>query len=150
MEFTVRKQPTTQQEDNHILRMLDRGIDDMEAGRELPLEEAFCKIAELRDSRRNVTDISDYIEAEFSKSRADRFQDEIQAQMKKLGYMSLAFPKTHILYRNYYIHKKPFPPSIIFYVCMEQTHEIHVLRVLREDRDWIQVLQQTPNYTYPE
>lgn len=24
------------------------------------------------------------------------------------------FPKTHILYRNYYIHKKPFPPSIIF------------------------------------
>lgn len=54
MEFTVRKQPTTQQEDNHILRMLDRGIDDMEAGRELPLEEAFCKIAELRDSRRNA------------------------------------------------------------------------------------------------
>ena len=67
----------------------------------------------------DVTDISDYIEAEFSKSRADRFQDEIQAQMKKLGYMSLAFPKTHILYRNYYIHKKPFPPSIIFFrLCL--------------------------------
>ena len=34
--------------------MLDRGIDDMEAGRELPLEDAFRKITELRDARRNA------------------------------------------------------------------------------------------------
>ena len=39
---------------NHLLRMLDRGIDDMEAGRELPLEDAFRKITELRDARRNA------------------------------------------------------------------------------------------------
>lgn len=36
---------------NHekMLKMLDRGIDDMEAGRELPLAEAFVKITELRN-----------------------------------------------------------------------------------------------------
>ena len=36
MELT-KKVPTTDknQENNHLLRMLDRGIDDMEAGREL-------------------------------------------------------------------------------------------------------------------
>ena len=36
---------------NHerLLKMLDRGIDDMEAGRELPLAEAFVKITELRN-----------------------------------------------------------------------------------------------------
>lgn len=35
--------------DNEALfRMLDKGIADMEAGRELPLEEAFQKIEELR------------------------------------------------------------------------------------------------------
>ncbi|RHQ89239.1 hypothetical protein DWX83_14265 [Ruminococcus sp. AF21-42] len=52
MELT-KKVPTTDknQENNHLLRMLDRGIDDMEAGRELPLEDAFRKIAELRDAR---------------------------------------------------------------------------------------------------
>ena len=38
------------QENNHLLRILDRGIDDMEAGRELPLEDAFRKITELRVS----------------------------------------------------------------------------------------------------
>ncbi|MCM1214795.1 MAG: hypothetical protein NC305_01190 [Lachnospiraceae bacterium] len=37
-----------------LLKMLDRGIDDMEAGRELPLTEAFVKITELRDRRRNA------------------------------------------------------------------------------------------------
>lgn len=54
MELT-KKVPTTDknQENNHLLRMLDRGIDDMEAGRELPLEDAFRKITELRDARRN-------------------------------------------------------------------------------------------------
>ena len=98
----------------------------------------------------DVTDIADYIEAEFGQARADRFQNDIQAQMKKLGYMSEAFPKTHILYRNYYIHKKPFSPSIIFYVFMEHTQEIHILRVLREERNWTRVLEQEQNYTYPE
>ena len=52
----TKKVPTTDknQENNHLLCMLDRGIDDMKAGRELPLEDAFCKITELRDARRNA------------------------------------------------------------------------------------------------
>ena len=33
---------------------LSAGIHDMEAGRELPLEDAFRKITELRDARRNA------------------------------------------------------------------------------------------------
>lgn len=41
--------------DSHsILKMLDRGIDDMEAERELPLDEALRKISELRAIRRNA------------------------------------------------------------------------------------------------
>ena len=35
-------------------KMMDRGIDDMETGHELPLDEAFQKISELRDSRRRA------------------------------------------------------------------------------------------------
>ena len=45
----------------------------------------------------DVTDITDYIEAEFDQTRADRLQNDIQSQMKKLGYLSGSFPKTHIL-----------------------------------------------------
>lgn len=42
------------QNEKSLLRMLDRGIDDMEAGRELSLDEAFEKVTELRDIRRNA------------------------------------------------------------------------------------------------
>ncbi|MCM1082372.1 MAG: hypothetical protein NC393_06415 [Clostridium sp.] len=42
------------QQDDDLLQMLDRGIDDMEADRELPIDEAFQKITELRDIRRNA------------------------------------------------------------------------------------------------
>lgn len=38
----------------HLLHMLDRGIDDFESKHELPLEEAFHKITELRNTRRNA------------------------------------------------------------------------------------------------
>ena len=37
-----------------LLQMLDKGIDDMEAGRVLPLEDAFKEITELRNARRNT------------------------------------------------------------------------------------------------
>ena len=37
----------------HFL-MLDRGIDDMENGQELPLEEAFQEINKLRNIKRNT------------------------------------------------------------------------------------------------
>lgn len=40
--------------DRELFAALDRGIDDMEAGRELPLEEAFVKIDELRETRRRA------------------------------------------------------------------------------------------------
>ncbi|MCM1038500.1 MAG: hypothetical protein NC314_09945 [Roseburia sp.] len=42
------------QQDDDLLQILDRGIDDMEADRELPLDEAFQKITELRNIRRNA------------------------------------------------------------------------------------------------
>ncbi len=37
-----------------ILRLLDRGLDDMEEKRELPVDEAFEMITKLRLERRNV------------------------------------------------------------------------------------------------
>jgi predicted transcriptional regulator len=40
--------------ESHLLRLLDRGIDDMEAGRALPLDEAFEKITDLRNKRRDA------------------------------------------------------------------------------------------------
>lgn len=40
-------------EESDIFRLLDRGIDDMEEKRELPVDEAFEMITKLRTARRN-------------------------------------------------------------------------------------------------
>ena len=42
------------QSNDCLMRMLDRGIDEMEAGKEIPLDEAFQKIRELRNLKRNA------------------------------------------------------------------------------------------------
>lgn len=55
MEFILpEKQIDAEYDKETLLRMLDRGIDDMEEGRELSLEEAFKKITELRNARRDA------------------------------------------------------------------------------------------------
>ena len=72
----------------------------------------------------DVTDIADYIEEEFGQQRADRFQSDLKEQMQNLSQFSTAFPRTQILYRGYSIHKRSFPPSIIFYIIMEETKEL--------------------------
>lgn len=97
----------------------------------------------------DVTDIAYYIEVEFCKERADRFQNDMQEQLKDLGRFGNAFSKTHIYYRNYSIYKKPFLPSIVFYIIKEAEKEIHVLRVLREECDWEKILTEQEEYTYP-
>ena len=72
----------------------------------------------------DVTDIADYIEEEFGQQRADRFQSDLKEQMQNLGQFSTAFPRTQILYRGYSIHKRSFPPSIIFYIIMEGKYSL--------------------------
>ena len=38
----------------NLFSKLDKGIEDVEKGNELPLEEAFQKISEMRDNRRRA------------------------------------------------------------------------------------------------
>ena len=98
----------------------------------------------------DIAEIADYIESKFSRIRADRFQSDIKMQIKNLEYIGGIFGMTCILYRNHTIYKKPFLPSLIFYIVKEPENEIHVLRVLREECDWENILIQSQEYAYPE
>jgi plasmid stabilization system protein ParE len=98
----------------------------------------------------DVNDITDYIEIEFGKDRADEFEDDIKYEMQSLGYMPEAYPQTQLIYRGYIIRKKPFKPSVIFYIVEEHKKEVHILRVLREEQNWGHILSTQDKYTYPE
>ena len=108
------------------------------------------KVLLTREAIYDVTDIADYIEKEFGRERADRFERDIRQEIKDISFLGGIFGNTHIYYRSYSIFKKPFPPSIIFYVVKEPENEMHILRVLREERDWGRILKEQQDYTYPE
>ncbi len=42
----------TSEVDPNLLRLLDRGLEDIEAGRSLPHDEAMAEIKRIRDERR--------------------------------------------------------------------------------------------------
>lgn len=98
----------------------------------------------------DVADIADYIELEFGRERADRFEKDIKKEFMSISFLGGVFGNTHIYYRSYSIFKKSFSPSIIFYVVKEPEKEIHILRVLREERNWNKILKEIQEYTYPE
>ena len=85
----------------------------------------------------DITDIAEYIEIRFGTACADRFQNRLQKELSQLGYMGGIFYNTQILYKGYAIHKKP---SIIFYTINESQNEIHILRILRSERNWKRIL----------
>ncbi len=108
------------------------------------------KILLTWEAIRDIADVAEYIEIRFGCIHADRFQDNLQKELSKLGYMGGIFFNTQILYQGYAIHKKPFPPSIIFYIRKESLKEIHILRILRNERNWKAILSNNPFYTYPD
>ena len=97
----------------------------------------------------DITDIADYIEVYFGVERSDRFQKDIQEQMLSLKTVGGILGRTHIKYRSCSIYKKPFSPSVIFYIVKDPEKEVHILRVLREERDWETILSEEQEYTYP-
>lgn len=54
MKILKNNQSSNNKNKSNYFSVLDRGIDDMEAGRELPLEGAFQVISDFRDSRRRA------------------------------------------------------------------------------------------------
>ena len=54
MERTKTNNPNSTKEEKNLFALLDKGINDMEEGRELPLEEAFHTITQLRNQRRRA------------------------------------------------------------------------------------------------
>lgn len=97
----------------------------------------------------DVADMADYIEVNFGMERAEVFQQDIYNKIKDLRYTGGTGSSTYLFYQGYLIYKKPFPPSIIFYILDELRREVHVLRVLREESNWSAVLKQHRKYTYP-
>ena len=59
----------------------------------------------------DITEIAEYIEVQFGKERADRFQEDIRSQIKSLEFLGGISGKTSISIKNLYVYKKLFLPT---------------------------------------
>lgn len=98
------------------------------------------KVILTKSAINDLVDITIYIESLFGERRADLFQNQMRREIEKLSYMWSMHPSTQIYYRGYGIHRRVFSPSIIFYICVDSKKEIHILRILREERNWEHLL----------
>lgn len=103
-----------------------------------------------QESIHDIADITEYIEIRFGSVCADRFQARLKKEITQLSYMGGMFCHTQIFYKGHAIHKKLFPPSIIFYIIKESPYEIHILRILRNECNWKNILSNGHLYTYPD
>ena len=101
-----------------------------------------------REAIYDVADIADYIELRFGRERADRFNDEIDAEGEALGRDFQLYTGTGIYYRKKLILKKVFKPSIIFYFVDETVQTVYIIRVLRHERNWQKILREGISYTF--
>ena len=97
----------------------------------------------------DAADISDYIESNFGIDRADKFEQDIDVEVEKLGKNHSFYGDADgIYYRGYLIRKKPFSPSIIFYFVDGKAETVYVIRILRHEVNWQKLLRETTVYTF--
>ena len=96
----------------------------------------------------DVTDISEYIELNFGKDRADEFNNEIDYEGKLLGKHYKMYSGTEIRYRQKVILKKVISPSIMFYFVDDELKTVFIIRVLRHERNWEEILKESISYTF--
>ena len=101
-----------------------------------------------REAIYDLADIADYIELRFGRERADRFNDEIDAEGESLGRDFRMYTGTGIYYRNKLILKKIFNPSIIFYFVDDAVQIVYIIRILRHERNWQKILREGISYTF--
>ena len=94
----------------------------------------------------DIADLADNIEENFGPQYADVFEQEIRDTLVRLGSNQNIYPGTGIFYRGSEIRKVVMRPSLIFYVVLE--NEVHVLRALRQERNWDKILRTETDYSY--
>ena len=96
----------------------------------------------------DAADIADYIEDSFGYERSKKFEDDIKAEVGKLSEQYQSYTGVGIFYRGYLIHRKPFPPSLIFYIVDNNTETVSIIRILRHEQNWQETLRNTLFYTF--
>lgn len=79
---------------------------------------------------------------------ASHFLAQYKKQIQNLTIFPFGYRGIGITYRGYEIRIKPFLTYNIFFVVDRQTHQITVLRVLKDRQNWKNILLNEDRYSF--
>ena len=134
-----------------LFSYLDKGIDDMEAGRLHTVDDAFQII---RDRMKNeatddVFNLVKYIHVDLcNPDAANKLYTNLNREVNNMGDFPLKFADSGIKYRGYIIHKKIYQSYLLFYIISDENQTVYVLRILKDIMNWRNILQKTNIYHF--
>ena len=79
---------------------------------------------------------------------ASRFLEQYDKQILNLAIFPYGYRGIGIKYQGYEIRMKPFLTYNIFFVVDEKTHQITILRVLKDRQNWKNMLHNEDKYSF--
>ena len=80
---------------------------------------------------------------------AINFMKRYKKEISNLIMFPYAYRDIGYTYQGYAIRLKPFSTYNIFYVVDETTHQITILRILKNRQDWKCIMNNVQDYSFP-
>ena len=107
------------------------------------------KVIDTRESIRDVRSLAVYMRFSLKNSQAaQNFLKNYYKQVENLLIFPYGYRGTGIIYQGYEIRIKPFSTYNIFFSINEKTHQIIILRILKNRQDWNSILQNENRYSF--
>ena len=96
----------------------------------------------------DIADLASQILIDFGIDDSLSFVDYIFQRCDKLATDHDMYDPTDLIYGGNIIRKLTLSPTLVFYVTLD--YGVHILRALREERDWKVILRTQTKYTYDD
>lgn len=107
------------------------------------------EIRETREAKLDLKKLAAYMIYSLKNGQAaSNFLDYYSKQTQNLATFPLGYPEIGIMYQGCMIRIKPFLTYNIFYVVDENTHQITILRVLKDRQNWKAMLHNRDEYSF--
>lgn len=107
------------------------------------------KLKLTRESGNDVDNLAAYMAYSLkNRQAAANFLRQYNRQVQNLATFPFGYRGTGFKYQDYEIRMKPFSSYNIFFVVDEKTHQITILRVLKDRQNWKSILHNEDKYSF--
>ena len=107
------------------------------------------RVRETKETKWDLRNLAVYMIYSLKNGQAARnFLAQYEKQIQNLLTFPFGYRGIGFTYQGYEIRMKPFSTYHIFFVVDSKTHEITILRVLKDRQNWKRILHNEEEYSF--